>query len=148
MKTKRTLDAPVLWRRISTATLTLVLLAGLAAPRAASAQVAAADIPQFVGTWNIPLEAQGQSFEMTVTISEDANGNAAAVVSGQMGEEDVETVSLDGETLELEYETMAQGSTFPVLIRLTPQEEENTAMAEIDFADGQFFMDGTATREE
>lgn len=147
MKSKR-IEGPVLWRRISTATLTLVALAGLAAPRAASAQVAASEIPQFVGTWNIPLEAQGQSFEMNVTISEGADGNAVAVVSGEMGEEEVETVSLNGETLELEYETMAQGSTFPVLIMLTPNEEEDTALAEIDFADGQFFMDGTATREQ
>lgn len=138
----------MLWRRISLTALALVLLAALTTPRTASAQVAASDIPQFVGSWNIPLEAQGQSFEMTVTVREGADGNAAAVVSGQMGEEQVETVSLNGETLELEYETMAQGSTFPVLIMLTLQEEEGTALAEIDFADGQFFMDGTATRAE
>lgn len=147
MKSKRT-DGPVLWRRISLAALSLVLVAALASPRAASAQVAASDIPQFVGTWNLPLSAQGQSFEMTITVSEDANGNAAATVSDQMGDVDVETVSLDGETLELAYESSAQGTTFPVLILLTPGEEEGTATAELDFADGQFFLDGTATRAE
>lgn len=147
MKSKR-IDGPVLWRRISLTIVALALVVGLAAPRAASAQVAASDIPQFVGTWNLPLEAQGQSFEMTIVVSEDANGNAAATVSDQMGDVDVETVSLDGETLELAYESSAQGMTFPVLIMLTPGEEEGTAIAELDFADGQFFMDGTATKAE
>lgn len=135
------------WPRTLLPALTLVLLWTLSAPRAASAQVAASDIPEFVGTWNLPLEAQGQSFEMTIAVTEGESGRAAATVSGQMGDTEVETVSLDGETLELAYETSAQGTTFPVLIRMTPV-EEGTVDVELDFADGQFLMDGTATRAE
>lgn len=135
------------WARMSLTALTLVLLGGLAAPTAASAQVAASDIPQFVGTWNLPLEAQGQSFDMTITITEGENGRAAATVSDQMGDTEVETVSLDGETLELAYESSAQGMTFPVLIRMHPV-EDGSSDVELDFADGQFFMDGTATQGE
>lgn len=127
--------------------LVVVLLGTLAAPRAGSAQVSASEIPQFVGTWNLPLQAQGQSFEMTIAVTERDDGRAAATVSDQMGRQDVERVFLNGETLQLRYETSAQGMTFPVLIELTP-EEEGTADAEIDFADGQFVMDGTATRTE
>jgi len=135
------------WACIPPTALAIVLLGALAAPRAASAQVAASEIPQFVGTWNLPLEAQGQSFEMTIAVTEAENGQTAATVSDQMGDTEVENVAVNGETLELSYETSAQGMTFPVLIRLTPV-EEGTADVELDFAEGQFFMDGTATRAE
>lgn len=131
--------------RGSTGALALVVaLFGLliGAPHA-EAQVEAADAEAFLGNWSLPLQTAQGNFEMSLDIAEES-GNVVAEVGSEMGSQDVEQVSRDGESLHLEYTFNAQGQQVPVQITLTPDGED--LAADLDFAGGQFSTSGTATR--
>ncbi len=122
------------------------LVGALMAPQAVSAQVQADDIPQFVGNWNLPFEVQGQSFEISLSISADADGAAQAnVATDSMGDQPIETITLNGESLRLEY---SQSQLVPAILTLTPDGENLAVEVEMDFSDGMFVVSTTATRKE
>ena len=125
--------------------LTAALVGALTAPQAVSAQVQADDIPQFVGDWNLPFEVQGQSFEISVSISADADGDAQANVATDVGIQPIETITLNGESLRLEY---IQSQIVPAVLTLTPDGENLAVQVEMDFPDGMFVVSTTATRKE
>ncbi len=121
------------------------LVGALMAPQAVSAQVQADDIPQFVGNWNLPFEVQGQSFEISLSISADADGAAQANVATEVGDQAIETITLNGESLRLEY---TQSQIVPSVLTLTPDGENLAVEVEMDFPDGMFVVSTTATRTE
>ncbi len=121
------------------------LVGTLMAPQAVSAQVQADDIPQFVGNWNLPFEVQGQSFEISLSISATADGAAQASVATEVGDQAIETITLNGESLRLEY---TQSQIVPAVLTLTPDGENLAVEVEMDFPDGMFVVSTTATRKE
>lgn len=114
----------------------------LGAPDAA-AQVEPADAEAFLGSWSLPLQTAQGNFEMSLEI-EEQDGEVVAEVGSDMGSQDVETISRNGESLQLGYTFNAQGQQVPVEITLTPDGEDLDA--ELEFAGGQFNASGTATR--
>ena len=121
------------------------LVGALMAPQAVLAQVQADDIPQFVGNWNLPFEVQGQSFAISLSISVDADGAARANVATEVGDQPIETITLNGESLRLEY---TQSQIVPAVLTLTPDGENLAVEVEMDFPDGMFVVSTTATRTE
>ena len=122
------------------------LVGTLMAPQAVSAQVQADDIPQFVGNWNLPFEVEGQSFALSLSISADADGGARAnVATDSMEDQPIETITLNGESLRLEY---TQSQIVPAVLTLTPDGENLAVEVEMDFPDGMFVVSTTAIRKE
>ena len=121
------------------------LVGALMAPQPVSAQVQADDIPQFVGNWNLPFEVQGQSFEILLSVSPDADGGAQAYVATDAGDQPIETITLNGESLRLEY---TQSQIVPAVLTLTPDGKNLAVEVEMDFPDGMFVVSTTATRKE
>lgn len=118
------------------------------APHTAAAQVTADEGAAFVGAWELPLSAQGQSFTIDIDVWVEDGMLAAEVSSFEGGDAtEVDEIDLhDDGSLSLEYESSAQGQFFPVELTLTPNGAEMDA--ELDIADGMFAMDGTATHRE
>ena len=123
----------------------VALVGALMAPQVVSAQVQADDIPQFVGNWNLPFEVQGQSFEISVSISADAEGAAQANVTTDVGDQPIRTITLNGESLRLEY---TESQIVPAVLTLTPDGENLAVEVEMDFPGGLFIVSTTATRKE
>lgn len=121
------------------------LLATAAGISTADAQsVPAGEAANFMGTWAVEIDAQGQVFQMDVNISE-AEGNVAAEVSSEMGADKVSNISKSAEKLVLSYMMNAQGQIVPVRISLTPTDAG--VDAEVDFADGMFIAQGKGTKK-
>lgn len=117
----------------------------LAGPVAGSAQVAVADAQAFMGQWTLPLETPQGALSMTIHV-EDREGNVAARLEAEapMGPQAIQTVSKSGDSLVLAYAIDFGGQSAPVSITLTPAGENLGAV--MSFADGQFTLNGTATR--
>jgi hypothetical protein len=128
------------------------LFAGVAAiailvgvPIATSAQVPVADAQAFLGQWTLPLESPQGTFSLTIHI-EDREGNVAARLEAEapMGPQAIQTVTKSGDNLVLAYTLDLGGQAAPVSITLTPTGDDLGAV--MSFADGQFMLNGTATR--
>jgi hypothetical protein len=130
-------------KQVAAALAVVAVIAG--APLAGSAQVAVADAQPFMGQWTLPLETPQGSLSMTIHIEEN-QGNVAARLEGAppMGPQAIQTVTKTGENLVLGYTLDFGGQAAPVSITLTPSGENLAAV--MSFADGQFTLNGTATR--
>jgi hypothetical protein len=123
----------------------LAVAALVAGPVAASAQVPVADAQAFLGQWALPLETPQGALEMTIHI-ENSDGNVAARLdaAAPMGAQAIQSVTKAGANLVLGYTIDFGGQGAPVTITLTPAGDNLSAV--MSFADGQFTLNGTATR--
>jgi invasion protein IalB len=133
--------------RIVPALVVLFVIAAFAGVSAASAQAASLPVAQaqtFLGDWAVALDAQGQSFTLTVDIK-DVEGNVAADVGSDMSPTTrAQSVSRTGENLVVSFSMDAQGQQIPVVITLTP--DGDALNASVDFAGGMFVATGKGTR--
>jgi hypothetical protein len=131
----------------------LALALALTLPAAASAQAAApasaldtSQATAFLGAWTVSMDAQGQVFEMDLTIADTAGKVSASMGAPQMGGmQNITNVARSGENLVLRYQIDAQGQMAPVAVTLRPNGQQLAAT--MDFADGMFVMTGTATKK-
>lgn len=111
---------------------------------AAQSEVDPADAEFFLGSWTLPLQTAQGAFTLLIDIEEVDGSVTAEVGSDMMGSETVDQVSLQEESMRLQYSMNAQGQVVPVELMLTPDGEDLDV--DLDFAGGQFAMSGTATK--
>ena len=113
----------------------------------ASAQEAASDLDiteasAFVGDWTLSMN--GGTLDMRLSVK-DVGGKAAAQISSDIAADQMITkISRSGDKLVLSYESDFEGQAFDVVVTLTPNGDNLDVT--IDFAGGQFVMDGTGTK--
>jgi hypothetical protein len=128
-----------------TMVLAAALLVGAGVGRtAAQAPLASADAAAFLGAWSLTLDTPQGSTTMDLTLKDDKGKVAGTISSDMMAEQAITDISKDGESLVLAYSLDYQGQAIPAKIKLVP--EGNSWKASFDFADGQFVMDGTASK--
>jgi hypothetical protein len=125
-------------RMLPAVALALVIPAAAAAQSSLDTSAAGA----FMGSWELEFESPQGALVMTLALT-DAGGKVAASISNDMmGDQEVTDVSVSGDNIVLRYEIDAQGQIAPVALTVTP-----AGTASMDFADGMFVMDGTATKQ-
>jgi len=116
-------------------------------PVAASAQaVSPADAKPFLGGWTLGMESPQGAVTFDLTIK-DQDGKVAGQITSQIAPEAqvITDVTKSGESLVLKYSLDFQGTPIPAKITMTPAGEKmNVSM---DFADGQFTVDASATKK-
>jgi hypothetical protein len=123
----------------------VTLTVGAFATSSAQAQtIPVAQAQGFMGAWTLAIDAQGQTFEMGLNIT-DEGGNVAAEVSSEMGSQKVSKVAREAEKLVLSYSMDAQGQAIPVVITLIPADAGLNAS--LDFAAGMFTASGKGTKK-
>jgi hypothetical protein len=127
----------------------LIAASVLVLPLTASAQstLAAADAAAFIGTWELGLDTPQGPMSMNLVVKDDG-GKVAAEISAPPMLPDVQKIpdiSKDGPGLLLKYVLEAQGMQIPAKILLAPVGDK--WKASFDFMDGQFTVEGTATKK-
>lgn len=127
----------------------LVVLLCVVSPLRSAAQssLSAADAAAFLGVWALGLETPQGALTMNLTLKDDG-GKVAGSISAEpiMPEPQAITdIAKDGGNLVLRYTLDVQGQSIPAKISLVPDGEKWKVT--FDFADGQFVMDGTATKK-
>ena len=129
--------------------MTLVATAVMLLPLTTSAQssLAVADAAAFMGAWELGLDTPQGPMTMNLTIKDAAGKVAATIAAPPMlpDEQKIEDVSKDGANLTLKYILEAQGMQIPAKITLSPVGDK--WKASFDFMDGQFTVEGTATKK-
>jgi hypothetical protein len=113
----------------------------------AQATLAVADATAFIGTWELGLDTPQGPMSMNLVVKDDG-GKVAAEISAPPMLPDVQKipdVSKDGTGLLLKYVLEAQGMQIPAKILLSPVGDK--WKASFDFMDGQFTVEGTATKK-
>ena len=113
-------------------------------PAAASAQsnLDTSAAGAFMGSWELAFDSPQGAFVMDLALT-DADGKVAATITNDMmGSQEVTDISVSGESIVLRYEIDAQGQIAPVALTVA-----TGGTASMDFADGMFVMDGTATKQ-
>ena len=130
--------------RTSLVTAAAVLLLQFAA--AAQSSLAVADAAAFMGVWELGLDTPQGHMVMNLTLKDDA-GKVAAVIEAppMLPEQKIPDVSKEGTGLMLKYMLEAQGMQIPAKILLSPVGDK--WKASFDFMDGQFTVEGTATKK-
>jgi hypothetical protein len=132
-------------RTMTVAVVAVMTLGTLMLPNAAAAQVKPDDAKAFLGGWSVGLETPQGNMVMNLTIK-DAEGKVAGQISNEMmGDSAISDVSKAGEALVLKYTLDFQGQAIPAKITMTPEGDKMGVT--FDFADGQFTMPGTATKQ-
>ena len=114
---------------------------------AAQSSLAASDAASFLGVWALGLDTPQGSMTMNLTLK-DEGGKVAGSISAEPimpGPQAISDISKDGSSLVMKYTLDVQGQSIPAKISLVPDGEK--WKASFDFADGQFFVDGTATKK-
>ncbi len=115
----------------------------------ASAQAAASDLDvaeasAFVGDWTLAMNSPQGPLDMSLSVK-DVGGKVAAQISSDFQATVMITkISKSGDKLVLTYDADFGGQAFDVVVTLTP--DGDTLEVAIDFAGGQFVMDGTGTK--
>ena len=129
----------------------LSLLAALvlaaSAPTTAQSSLAAADAAAFLGEWALGLDTPQGAMTMNLTLA-DEGGKVAGAISAEplMPEpQKITDISKEGPSLVMKYSLDMQGQAIPAKISLVPDGDKYKVV--FDFADGQFTMDGTATKK-
>ena len=116
-------------------------------PVVASAQgVLPADAKPFLGGWTLGMESPQGAVTFDLTIK-DQGGKVAGQITSQMAPEAqvITDVTKSGESLVLKYSLDFQGTPIPAKITTDARREKMNVS--IDFADGQFTVDATATKK-
>jgi len=146
-------------RRLTTSTaLALTLLAPSAAlfaqtPPAQAAAPAAAAAPAeatpqtaapFLGDWTIAAQGPNGPATFELAIKTDAGKVAAEIASDQQAKQAISTILKTATGLVLKYGFDYQGMAIPAVVTLTPTGDK--VGVQIDFADGAYVLEGTATK--
>ena len=116
------------------------------APPPAASVLAPADAAPLIGDWTISAEGPNgpATFLLTVKV---ADGKVAGEISSDaMAKTAITDITKSGSAVLLRYAFDYQGTNVPTVITLTPAGE--TLKTVIDFADGAYTMNGTASRKK
>ena len=129
--------------------MSLVAVAVMLLPLTASAQssLAVADAAAFMGAWELGLDTPQGPMTMNLMLKDAAGQVAATIAAPPMlpDEQKIDDISKDGTNLTLKYILEAQGMQIPAKITLSPVGDK--WKASFDFMDGQFTVEGTATKK-
>ncbi len=116
-------------------------------PLALYAQAAATpvDAEKFVGDWSITLDTPNGAMPMDLKVKAAEGKVTGEAGSAEMGTTPITDISKAGESLVLKYQLDFQGTPIPIKITLTPAGEKMSF--NFDAADGQFTLDGAATKK-
>ena len=131
--------------------LMLVLPAGLSAqaPAAPSAQAGAAtpeSAAKFLGDWTLNVQGPNGPGTFALSVKTEAGRVTGAISSDQMALQPITDISTSGTKLVLKYSFDYQGNAVSAVVTLTPDADK--VAAQLDFADGAYIMDGTATKKD
>ena len=116
----------------------------------ASAQEAASDLDiaeadAFVGDWTLAMNSDQGPLDMSLAVK-DVGGKVAAEISSDFqAPVAITKISKSEDKLVLTYGADFQGQVFDVIVTLSPAEGDTLDVA-MDFAGGQFLLDGTSTK--
>lgn len=113
---------------------------------AAQSSLSAAEATAFLGAWTIGLDTPQGAVALDLTLK-DEGGKVVGALSAPIlpAPQAITDISKDGMNLVLKYTMDAQGQTIPAKISIVPDGDK--WKASFDLADGQFKMDGTATKK-
>ena len=117
------------------------------APLVASAQssLAVADAAKFIGNWTVDMQTPQGAFAMNLSLT-DKSGKVAGEISADMlPTQEITDITKAGEDLVLKYASDFQGQAFNVKITMSVQGASGKVT--FDAADGQFVMEGNATKK-
>jgi hypothetical protein len=124
---------------------------GAAAQASAASQatstVTAAQLAPFVGDWALALQGPNGPGAFTLSIKTEGDKPQADISSDQLPKQPIGEFAMAEKTLLLPYTFTWEGNPVNAVVKLTPA-ADGTVKAQIDFADGAYIMDGTATRKE
>jgi len=125
--------------------LALAAVSAMMVSNPAAAQLKPEDASKFLGAWALGMETPQGAMTMNLTVKDVDGKLAGSITSDMMPESAITDITKAGEALVLKYMLDFQGNTIPAKITLTPVAEKMTVS--FDFADGQFTIDGTATKK-
>lgn len=111
-------------------------------PTAATPQNAAA----FLGDWTLSAQGPNGPAAFDLSIKTDAGKVAAEIASEAQGKQPIATISKTATGLVLKYGFDYQGMAIPAVVTLTPAGDK--VGVQIDFADGAYVLEGTATKKK
>jgi hypothetical protein len=114
---------------------------------AAQSALAVADAGPFIGKWTINVDSPQGPFEQMLALT-DKGGKVAGELTSPIapGPTAIDDITKDGDALVLKFAGDFQGNAFTAAIRLVP-DGANKANVVFDVMDGQFVMNGTATKQ-
>jgi hypothetical protein len=134
-----------LYQRLILAVAAVAML-GLPTAAAAQAGLKPQDAAKFIGGWTLGMETPQGAMSMNLTVKDDGGKVAGSITSDMQPEaQAISDISKDGDNLVLKYMLDFQGQAIPAKITLTPDGDKMKVA--FDFADGQFVMDGSATKK-
>jgi hypothetical protein len=125
----------------------IVAAAIVVAPLALAAQssLAVADASKFMGTWAVDMNTPQGAFTMNLSLTDKAGKVAGEISADVMPSQEITDITKSGEDLVLKYSADVQGQAFNV--KLTMSVEGAKGKVVFDAADGQFVMEGAATKK-
>jgi len=114
---------------------------------AAQTPLAATDAAAFLGAWSLGLDTPQGALTMDLMLKDDSGKVSGSISAPPVMNEPqaITDISKDGIALVLKYMLDFQGTPIPAKISLVPDGDK--WKASFDFADGQFVVDGTATKK-
>ncbi len=115
----------------------------------ASAQEAASDLDvaeasAFVGDWTLAMNSDQGPLDMSLSVKDVGGKVAAQIGSDFQATVMITKISKSEDKLVLTYDGDFEGQAFDVVVTLTP--DGDTLDVAMDFAGGQFLLDGTGTK--
>ena len=125
----------------------IVAAAIVVAPLALAAQssLAVADASKFLGTWAVDMNTPQGAFTMNLSLTDKAGKVAGEISADVMPTQEITDITKSGEDLVLKYSADVQGQAFNV--KLTMSVEGAKGKVVFDAADGQFVMEGDASKK-
>jgi hypothetical protein len=113
---------------------------------AAQSSLAATDAAAFLGAWTLGLDTPQGPMTMNLTLK-DEGGKVAGSITADIAPDaqKITDIAKEGKTLVLKYALDVQGQSISAKIALIPDGDK--WKASFDFLDGQFQVDGTATKK-
>jgi hypothetical protein len=117
------------------------------APLAVAAQssLAVADASKFLGTWAVDMNTPQGAFTMNLSLTDKAGKVAGEINADVLPPQEITDITKSGEDLVLKYSSDFQGQAFNV--KITMSVEGAKGKVTFDAADGQFVMEGAATKK-
>ena len=111
----------------------------------AQSPLATADAAAFLGAWTLGLDTPQGSMTMNLTLKDDGGKVVGTLTADMMPDaQQITDISKVDNGIVLAYTLDVQGQSIPAKIAIAPDGDKWTAA--FDFADGQFMVDGTATK--
>lgn len=125
----------------------VVAAAIVCSPLAVGAQssLAAADAAKFLGTWAVDMNTPQGAFTMNLNLTDKGGKVAGEISADVMPSQEITDITKSGEDLVLKYASEVQGQSFNVKITMSVQGSKGKVT--FDAADGQFVMDGSASKK-